>query len=215
VLPHGPHDHYQRTDPGDRGPAQREAPDDTCNVLFFGIIRPYKGLEDLIEAFDLLTPAEVKSFWLTVVGETWEGWTLPAELIAESRYRDRITFVNRYVHDAELDAWLRGADAVVLPYRRSSLSGPLHVAMGYGLPIVVSDVGGNAEAAQDYEGLRLVAPDSPIQLRDRLLELPRMIGRRFRHPHSWSATADAYGRFLDEIEGRPRLLDPVTRERAA
>jgi glycosyltransferase involved in cell wall biosynthesis len=69
-----------------------------------------------------------------VVGETWEGWTLPGEQIARSPRRDRITFVNRYVSDEELDGYLRGADAVVLPYLRSSLSGPLHVAMGYGLP---------------------------------------------------------------------------------
>ena len=68
-------------------------------------------------------------YWLTVVGETWEGYTLPAERIAASRHGARITFVNRYVHDADPDAYLRGADAVMLPYRRSSLSGPLHVAM--------------------------------------------------------------------------------------
>ena len=138
-------------------PAIREAPADVCNILFFGIIRPYKGLEDLVAAFDRLTPAEVEGYWLTVVGETWEGHTLPAEMLARSPYRDRITFVNRYVHDAELDAYLRGADAVALPYRRSSLSGPLHVAMGYGLPIVMTDTGGNGEAAEGYEGILLDA----------------------------------------------------------
>ena len=63
-------------------------------------------------------------------------------MIERSRYRARITFVNRYVHDGELDGYLKGADAVVLPYRRSSISGPLHLAMGYGLPIVITDVGG-------------------------------------------------------------------------
>ncbi len=98
----------------------------------------------------------MRGYWLTVVGETWEGHTLPAEMIARSPYRDRITFVNRYVHDSELDAYLRGADAVVLPYRRSSLSGPLHVAMGYGLPIVMTDTGGNAEAAEGYAGILLM-----------------------------------------------------------
>ncbi len=96
-------------------------------------------------------------YWLTVVGETWEGHTLPAEMIARSPYRDRITFVNRYVHDSELDAYLRGADAAVLPYRRSSLSGPLHVAMGYGVPIVLTETGGNIESADGYAGILLDA----------------------------------------------------------
>ena len=75
--------------------------------MFFGLIRPYKGLEDLIKAFDALSATEAESFTLTVVGETWEGWELPAELIAASPYRDRINFVNRYVTDSEAAAFLR------------------------------------------------------------------------------------------------------------
>ena len=92
----------------------------------------------------------------------------PRPVVAGSdgeKHRDRITFINRYVHDRELDAHLRGADAVVLPYRRSSLSGPLHVAMGYGLPIVITNVGGNAEAADGYEGVVLANPEDPDSLR--------------------------------------------------
>lgn len=222
VLPHGPHDHYQGTEA--RMPPIREAPPDACNVLFFGIIRPYKGLEDLVDAFDRLSPDEVGRFWLTVVGETWEGHTLPAERIARSRYRDRITFVNRYVHDAELDGYLRGADAVVLPYRRSSLSGPLHVAMGYGLPIVMTDTGGNVEAAEGYAGIRTTPVGDVDALRMRVRELPGLRGQRFEHPRSWSATAQAYLRFLDGLDGpepaaaasdRPARERERSRERAA
>ncbi len=202
VLPHGPHDHYQ-AEPGSTPlePA-REAPEGVVNVLSFGVIRPYKGLEDLVDAFDSLGPDEAQGYWLTVVGETWEGWTLPAEKIAASRHRDRITFVNRYVHDAELDAWLRGADAVALPYRRSSLSGPLHVAMGYGLPILMSDTGGNPEAAEGYGGILLHAPEDPAAIADGLRRLSALRGERYRHPRSWAATAAAYDAFLDRVDGR-------------
>jgi glycosyltransferase involved in cell wall biosynthesis len=198
ILPHGPHDHYQAE--GEPPPAIREAPDDVCNILFFGVIRPYKGLEDLVAAFDRLTPAEIEGYWLTVVGETWEGHTLPAEMLARSPYRDRITFVNRYVHDAELDGYLRGADAVALPYRRSSLSGPLHVAMGYGLPIVMTDTGGNGEAAEGYEGILLMPVGDVESLTTRLRDLPALRGQVFEHPRSWTATADAYLAFLDGLD---------------
>lgn len=201
VLPHGPHDHYQAEPGTEPQPASREAPADAVNVLFFGIIRPYKGLEDLVDAFDSLTPQEAGRFWLTVVGETWEGWTLPAEKIAASRYRERITFVNRYVHDAELDAWLRGADAVALPYKRSSLSGPLHVAMGYGLPILMTDTGGNPEAAEGYGGILLTPPEDPGAIADGLRRVAGLQGRRFEHPRSWAATAAAYETFLDRVDG--------------
>jgi glycosyltransferase involved in cell wall biosynthesis len=208
VLPHGPHDHYQGEGDEDALPAARSAPSETCNLLFFGVIRPYKGLEDLVAAFDRIPEDAIEGFWLTVVGETWEGWTLPAEMIRSSRYRDRITFVNRYVHDRELDAHLRGADAVILPYRRSSLSGPLHVAMGYGLPIVISDVGGNAEAANGYEGVVLAKPADPNALSEAIRAVAQLRGRQFAHPTSWDRTREAYEAVFAD-------LDPARRKRGS
>ncbi len=200
VLPHGPHDHY-RAESGGR--PLREAPTGVINLLFFGVIRPFKGLEHLVTAFETLPEADCEKFWLTVVGETWEGWTLPGEQIARSPRRDRITFVNRYVSDEELDGYLRGADAVVLPYLRSSLSGPLHVAMGYGLPIVMSDVGGNPEAAEGYEGVVLVEPGKPDALQAAILSLPDLGARRYSHPRSWTQTVEAYEDLLAEVGGKP------------
>lgn len=199
VLPHGPYDHIA-PGAGDLAAPAREAPAGVVNVLFFGIIRPYKGLEDLVDAFDSLSPEEVRGYWLTVVGETWEGWTLPAEKIAASRHRDRITFVNRYVHDAELDAWLRGADAVALPYKRSSLSGPLHVAMSYGLPILISDTGGNPESAAGYGGIVLHQPGDAASIAIGLRQVRDLSGRRFEHPRSWGAMVEAYEALFDRLD---------------
>jgi glycosyltransferase involved in cell wall biosynthesis len=210
VLPHGPHDHYQDSAGAS---ALREPLPETCNLLFFGVIRPYKGLEDLVAAFDAIPPEDIHRYWLTVVGETWEGWTLPGELIAGSRYVGRITFVNRYVHDNELDAYLRGSDAVILPYRRSSLSGPLHVAMGYGLPIVMTDVGGNAEAAEGYGGIILVPPGDPVALRTAIETLaPSDV--RHEHPHSWEHTAARYDAMFDALLGDGAVGTPNARTEA-
>lgn len=209
VLPHGPHDHYQPpvADPDD-GRSMRQAPAGALDLLFFGVIRPYKGLEDLVDAFDSLGSDEIERYWLTVVGETWEGWTLPAERIKASRYRDRITFINRYVTDQELHGYLSAADAVVLPYRRSSLSGPLHVAMGYGLPIVMTDVGGNAEAAEGYGGITLVPVADPDALAQAVRGIADLTGTRYAHPHSWEHTAEAYDALFDRVA-------PVTARPAA
>lgn len=218
VLPHGPHDHYRAEMPslGEDGPESspspsvlREAPPDAINLFFFGVIRPYKGLEDLVEAFERIPESEIAGFWLTVVGETWEGWTLPAQRIAASPRRERITFINRYVHDAELDAYLNGADAVILPYHRSSLSGPLHVAMGYGLPIVMTDVGGNAEAAEGYGGIVLVPAQDTDRLVAAIRSLPTLGGQRFEHPHSWGHTARAYADLFDRLLPGGPLPAPV------
>lgn len=203
VLPHGPHDHYQAGKDAAAAEAAplplREAPADVTNLLFFGVIRPYKGLEHLVQAFEALSDDEAQRFWLTVVGETWEGFTQPVEMIERSPRRDRVTLVNRYVTDAELDGYMRGADVVVLPYVRSSLSGPLHVAMGYGVPIVMTDVGGNAEAAAGYGGVVLVAAADPAALADGIRRAAPLTSTRYEHPHSWGNTAQAYERLFTEL----------------
>ncbi len=153
VIPHATYEHYRNNG------VRRLAPPDACNLLFFGLIRPGKGLEDLVDAFSRIPPDEIEDYWLTVVGETWEGWDLPFERIAASRYRDRISVVNRYVSDAEVDEFFGGADAVVLPYRQSSQSGVLHIAMAYGLPVIANRVGGLAEALVGYPPHHLAEPD--------------------------------------------------------
>ena len=204
VIPHGPYDHY-RLATGAQG--HRIAPTACCNLLFFGLIRPYKGLEDLIMAFNSLPENEIGRYRLTIVGETWEGWTLPTNLINRSRYRDRITFVNRYVSDAEAAEFFAGADAAVLPYRRSSASGPLHIAMSCGLPVVVTHVGGLIEAVAGYEGAIMVPPGNPAALRSALLEVAKHRGKRYIDPHSWEHTTTRYHVLFDAL---PSSSGPVS-----
>ena len=197
IALHGPFDHHA-TVPA----ARRPVADSRCRLLFFGTIRPYKGLEDLIEAFGNLP----ESYHLTVVGETWEGWTLPAELIGASPAADRITLVNRYVADAEVDHCFAGADVVVLPYRRSSASGPLHIAMSHGLPVVVTAVGGLVEAAEGYSGAVMTPAAAPGDLAVAIERAAGLTGRRHADPSSWGRTVGAYARLLEEI-GVPIALE--------
>lgn len=196
VAPVGPLLHYQSTGEESR---QRSVPASCCNLLFFGLIRPYKGLEDLIRAFDALPESEIGNYWLTIVGETWEGWTIPADLISQSRYRDRITFVNRYVTDEEVAQFFAAADAVVLPYHRVSASGPMHIAMSWGLPIVVTRAGGLIEAVDAYEGAILVPPEDLTALQSGLLQVAKLHGKRFANPHSWEYAAGCYHALFDII----------------
>ena len=205
VIPVGPMDHHSSRNASGIlvGVSHRSAPPDTLNLLFFGLIRPYKGLEDLVRAFDLFDEEEVKNYWLTVVGETWEGWDLPVRLIQQSRHRERITLVNRFVHDDEVVSHFANADAVVLPYHRSSASSPAHVAMSNGLPLVITAVGGLPEAVKDYEGAILVAPKDPVSLRDAIRLLPALRGRRFRDPHSWDLTVKLYQDLMEDIHRSP------------
>jgi len=189
LVPHGPYDQYQQRRNKLENRETRVTP---CNLLYFGVIRPYKGLEDLITAFNMLSEEEVSQFHLTIVGETWEGWTMPGEQIAHSVYSDNITFVNRYVNDDEVQAFFAAADGVVLPYHRSSSSGPLHIAMSHGLPVVVTHVGGLVEAAREYGGAVFVPPHDPLAIRQALRQVAQMRGQQFVDSHSWERTVERF-----------------------
>lgn len=197
VTPHGPYDQYREmalTRPAaDAATAVvRQAPRPAVlNLLFFGVIRPYKGLEDLLAVFNGLSREEVAGFWLTVVGETWDGCAGAARLIETSPHRDRITFVNDYVPDEVAAAAFGHADVVVLPYHRSSSSGPLHVAMTWGLPVVVTNVGGLREAARDYGGAVFVPPRDLAGLKAGILQATTLAGRHFKDPRDWTQTIEA------------------------
>jgi glycosyltransferase involved in cell wall biosynthesis len=201
LIQHGPFNHHVAD--GAQAPSphlsRNGVPPEAVNLLYFGVIRPYKGLEDLVEAFHSLDDDEVQRFWLTVVGETWEGWDLPIKNLTRGRHRDRVTLVNRFVDDDEVAARFAGADAVVLPYHRSSASGPAHTAMSNGLPLVVTAVGGLPAAVAGYDGAIIVPPRDPAALADAIRRLPGFTGRRYRDPHSWERTVELYEELMARI----------------
>jgi glycosyltransferase involved in cell wall biosynthesis len=196
VARHGPYDQYNVVDESITNQSVsaivRAAPrPEVVNLLFFGLIRPYKGLEDLLAVFNSLSAEDAAGLWLTVVGETWGEYTEPSRLIEESPHRSRIIFVNEYVSDQVVAAAFSHADVVILPYHRSSGSGTLQVAMSWGLPVVVSSVGGLPEAAGDYEGAIFVPPHDHEALKIGIEHAVKMVGRRFIDPGDWTEMIDA------------------------
>jgi glycosyltransferase involved in cell wall biosynthesis len=162
-------------------------------VLFFGLLRPYKGLEALLDAWQGIDGAE-----LWIVGRP----RMPLAPL-QARAPRSVRFVPRYVSDAELPAFFRRADVVVLPYGRTERfdqSGVLATALAFGRPIVVSDIGGFGEVARTGAA-RLVPPDDPAALRDTLSELLADDTARERlslaarsaaaGPYSWAQAARA------------------------
>jgi glycosyltransferase involved in cell wall biosynthesis len=179
-------------------------------LLFFGTIRPYKGLEHLIQAFEQIRRDSALPWRLVVVGETWEGWTLPLDLIAHSPYRDDIELVNRYVTDDEAARFFRRADVVALPYLRSSASGPLAIAQACGLPVVVTAVGGLVEAVAGYSGAVLVSPADPDDLARGLLAAADLRGHAHAGTVTWESVVKSYASILDAVVPRQSaaVLEP-------
>jgi glycosyltransferase involved in cell wall biosynthesis len=192
VVLHGPFDHHLQV--GTQEPAcvpVKQA--DVYRILYFGTVRPYKGVEHLIEAFNMLDRTGAEVYELAIIGETWERWHRPDKLIERSPYRSSIYRVDRYVPDAEVAAWFASADLLVLPYLRSSASGPMHIGMAWGLPIIVSDVEALHEASAGYPGVWYVEPGDIAALRDAIVEVRRLPRNTYVDPRSWMDTVSAMG----------------------
>ncbi len=133
VIPHGV------LRPAGDAPLPPELPDyDGTVVLCFGLVRPYKGIEVLLEAWRGIERAE-----LWIVGAARMD-TAPLHAAAPPGVR----FVGRFVSEGEAAALFRRADLAVLPYREIDQSGVLFTALGFGVPLVLSDVGGFPEIAR-------------------------------------------------------------------
>jgi glycosyltransferase involved in cell wall biosynthesis len=163
------------------------------------VVRPYKGHAELAAAARLLTLSGL-DIHVSVVGEVWQGYREPLEELAAILPADRLSVADRYVTDAEVPAFFAAAHLVVLPYRRCSASGPLHIAMSCGLPVVTTSVGGLLEATAGYTGAVLVPPGDPAALAEGIRTALPLIGRAHADPHSWSRSAERYEALLDRID---------------
>jgi glycosyltransferase involved in cell wall biosynthesis len=134
------------------------------------------------------------------VGEVWQGYRQPLEDLAAILPTDRLTIVDRYVADDEVPGFFAAADLVVLPYRRSSASGPLLTAMACGLPVVTTSVGGLVEATAGYTGAVLVPPGDPAALADGIRSALPLIGTVHADPYSWGQAAERYAALLGRID---------------
>ncbi|WP_462187460.1 MULTISPECIES: glycosyltransferase [unclassified Frankia] len=125
------------------------------NLLFFGLVRPYKGLDVLLRAL-ARGPADVR---LTVAGEFWGGTGETARLVEELGLATRVDLRSGYVDAAEVPALFAGADALVLPYRAGTASQNVDLAHLHGVPVVATTMGTLATTVRDGVDGLLVPPD--------------------------------------------------------
>src|SRR5262245_12235624 len=190
VIPNGAFDYLTRLPDEQPLPMELRGASDPV-ILAFGLIRPYKGTEVLLEAFGRLSGAE-----LWVVGRPMQP-TSELHRLAE-RAPGRVRFLERFIDDAEIPAIMRRADVVALPYLNIEQSGVLHTALAFGRPLVLSDVGGFPEVAE-LGAARLTPAGDADALAGTLSELLADPAERERlatgaaaaaaGPYSWDAIA--------------------------
>lgn len=136
-------------------------------LLFFGFIRPYKGLDVLIEAMHQLGDSDV---YLTIIGEHWGDPSSLSKTISESA---NIEPHLRYMSDEEVADYFERADIVVLPYKAATGSAVASVAFHYDKPIIASRIGGLPDVVIDGSTGKLVPPNDPSALAETLRRTSR------------------------------------------
>lgn len=142
-------------------------------LLFFGFIRPYKGLDTLLDAMALLKDQDVH---LTIAGEFWRGREETEARIQALGLERAVEVVPRYLTDREAAEYFERADVVVLPYNSATGSGVVGLAYRYGKPVVVTRVGGLPDVVDEGRTGLVVPPGSPAELAAALAQAATMHG---------------------------------------
>ena len=136
-------------------------------ILFFGLIRKYKGVINLIKSFEAMKSEGVL---LMIVGEIWDEKGQINSMVKNSDKHQDIWLFDRFVDDSEISTIYSSADLLAMPYSRASQSAVSGVAMDYGIPIVAFSVGGLTEALGSYENSILVEPKNIEQFSEGIRE---------------------------------------------
>ena len=172
-------------------------------LLFFGLIRPYKGLDLLVRAMEPLAEA-VPDVRLVVAGDPVDAVEAVQALAAELRIDDRIQWRLGFLPADEVTELMEAATVVVLPYRKGDASGVLATAIGHGRPVVAADVGALGETVREFGAGAVVPPDDVPALAAacaRLLSDERELAAAFRGTRaaadalSWAAAAASHEQF--------------------
>ena len=217
VIPHGvlrPWEGFSDARPGDGAEPQGRAalPPEFREVegpvvLFLGLLRPYKGLDVLLEAWRASTAEERRAgmggaeLWIVGMPRMELDPLYAAARAAERAGAGRVRLLPRFVSGVETGAFMRRASLAVLPYREIDQSGVLFTALGAGKPLLLSDAGGFPEVAATGAA-RTVRAGDPEALAAALSELlgdsgalEEMAGRArdaVAGPYSWEAIARAH-----------------------
>lgn len=140
-ISHPLYNHFGKSIPKENAKHSLGINNENKNLLFFGFIRKYKGLDLLLQAFEKLD----NHFNLIIAGECYGNFDGYQKLIEKSRKKDKIFLFNQYIPDEQVPVLMSAADACILPYRSATQSGIESIAYHFNVPIIATDVGGLKE----------------------------------------------------------------------
>jgi glycosyltransferase involved in cell wall biosynthesis len=188
--------------PLSRVPGPRERTD---TLSFAGFVRPYKGLDVLLEA---LARADARPR-LRVRGEFWDDVNTYRELAARLGVADRCDFGHGYASTDELAATIASSDALVLPYKSATGTVFPRIAHALGVPTIVTDVGTMSQQVRHGVDGLVVPPNDPAELARAIDELYsadvlQHLSSNVRAPNV-DAEWEQYLEALDELTADDRI----------
>ncbi len=141
---------------------------ETKVILFFGFVRPYKGINVLVKAFPKICAA-VKDTRLVIAGEFWENPEISLRPLKEARLLERVSVINRYILNEEVPILFSACDVVVLPYTSVTGSGVVQMSFGFCRPVVVTNIGALSSVVKQGETGFLVPPKNADAISDAVI----------------------------------------------
>lgn len=132
-------------------------------VLFFGLIRKYKGLDKLIRAMKLISK-NYQPVTLLIAGECYEDITYYEKIIQEEGIGGNTILINKFIPNEEIEPYFKASDLVCLPYNSASQSGILMMAYGFNKPVVVNNVGGLSELVVEGKTGTVIQHNLPAEI---------------------------------------------------
>lgn len=206
VIPHGNYLFAQKLNATSESPKEKGR----FELLFFGYIRAYKGLDLLLKSLKIVTEQN-PNVLLHVVGKPHESFEKYNQLIDALQLQPFVRLNLDYVPIEEVQAYFSRVDAVVLPYKRISQSGVIFLAYAFAKPVIATNIGGIPEVVENGKSGLLIPPNDSQALAEAILklanhpEIAREMGayaqELSRTKYSWEAIARRTWDLYDSMSG--------------
>lgn len=195
-CPHPLFDHYGELLPKNEARKQLGLDENSKWLLFFGLIRDYKGLDLLLKSLTEL-PAYLSDIKLIVAGEFYSNQTFYSNLITELNINSRVKIFPEFIPDNKVAVFFSAADVVVQPYKHATQSGITQIAYHFNKPMIVTRVGGLAEIVPNEKVGFVVSPQptdlanaiTRFYVENRELEFSQNAASE-KEKYSWKRMAD-------------------------
>lgn len=166
VIPHPVYDKFGNTVAKEEARAFLNLSDEKL-ILFFGLIRNYKGLDTLLNAMPVLKQKNIR---LIVAGEFYSDKEKYLDMIEKLNINDSVNLHDHFIPSSEVKYYFSACDAVILPYREATQSGIVQIAINFRKPMIATDVGGMGEVIRHGETGYVVEKENPAQLSEAIIK---------------------------------------------